>query len=131
MQIEIFAICDAATNSSGKLNLLGTFDTILAEKFPCTHSHCSIAVRLRFEKKEEGKHNIIICFASENEPDNLPKVETSINVTLNEKLDSIATNMVINFQKIIFKKPGIYTIKMIYDNKIVSSIPLRLEQKEK
>ena len=28
MKVEVFALCDAATESQGKLNILGTFDRL-------------------------------------------------------------------------------------------------------
>ncbi|OGX37875.1 MAG: hypothetical protein A3C36_05400 [Omnitrophica WOR_2 bacterium RIFCSPHIGHO2_02_FULL_52_10] len=34
MQIEIFALCDAATGDMGKLSMLGAFDTIWTTKNP-------------------------------------------------------------------------------------------------
>ncbi|MDB6135363.1 MAG: hypothetical protein JWM59_3606 [Verrucomicrobiales bacterium] len=52
MNVEIFAICDAATVSSGKLNILGAFDTVSAASFPTRHENCTIACRLRGEVEE-------------------------------------------------------------------------------
>ena len=37
MKVEIFALCDAATESQGKLNLLGTFDQLVAGSVPVVH----------------------------------------------------------------------------------------------
>ena len=54
MDIQIAALCDAATDSHGKLNILGTFDTINAGQLPAVHPQCSIALRLVFSKMEEG-----------------------------------------------------------------------------
>ena len=55
MDIQIAALCDAATDSHGKLNILGTFDTINAGQMPAVHPQCSIALRLVFSKMEEGQ----------------------------------------------------------------------------
>ena len=43
MQIQVAVICDAATETYGKLNLLGAFDAIHAQQLPWTHPQCSIA----------------------------------------------------------------------------------------
>src|SRR5439155_356479 len=54
MQAEIFTLCDAATVTGGKLNILGSFDTIGAHTFPCNHPLCAVACKLRFDVGEEG-----------------------------------------------------------------------------
>ena len=55
MQTEIFTLCDAATLDHGKLNILGSFDTIWARAFPLDHPMCAVACKLRFEMGEDGK----------------------------------------------------------------------------
>ncbi len=52
MQTAIFTLCDAATVAGGKLNILGSFDTIGADFFPCNHSLCAVACKLRFDVGE-------------------------------------------------------------------------------
>ena len=37
MRLEIFTLCDAATDSVGKLNILGSFDTLWAREAPVSH----------------------------------------------------------------------------------------------
>ena len=37
MNIQVAVLCDAATEENGKLNLLGAFDTIIAQQIPATH----------------------------------------------------------------------------------------------
>ena len=44
MNIEVFSLCDAATNDRGKLNILGAFDTIGLVKLPGVHLQCSVAL---------------------------------------------------------------------------------------
>ena len=52
MYIEVMALCDAATESQGKLNILGTFDTIFTQKLPVMCSHSAVALRVRFNQIE-------------------------------------------------------------------------------
>ncbi|MES2709816.1 MAG: hypothetical protein V4726_24680 [Verrucomicrobiota bacterium] len=54
MHVEIFTICDAATVSTGKLNILGAFDTLSSATFPTRHDNCTIACRLRGDSEEEA-----------------------------------------------------------------------------
>jgi len=39
MYIEVMSLCDAATEAQGKLNILGTFDTIFSQKLPDNIPH--------------------------------------------------------------------------------------------
>jgi len=66
MQLEIFTLCDAATEHAGKLNIIGTFDALRALEAPIAHPQCAIAGRLRFEQIEEGNHRVSLTFADED-----------------------------------------------------------------
>jgi hypothetical protein len=50
MTIQVAVLCDAATDYNGKLNLLGTFDTIYAPEMPMQHPQCAVAVRIAFDR---------------------------------------------------------------------------------
>ena len=58
MKVEVFALCDAATESQGKLNLLGTFDRLVAKQLPVVHPACAVAIRLRFDTMEVAAHHV-------------------------------------------------------------------------
>jgi len=63
MQIEVFVLCDAATaDHLGKLNLLGTFDTIWVKEIPTIYPQCTIALRIRFERIERGINAVFGIF---------------------------------------------------------------------
>ena len=64
MTIQLAVLCDAATDYNGKLNILGTFDTIFAQQFPAAHPQCSVALRVSYTKMEEGNHTLKINFES-------------------------------------------------------------------
>ncbi|MDO8142424.1 MAG: hypothetical protein Q6358_13070, partial [Candidatus Brocadiales bacterium] len=66
MNIEVMALCDAATEAQGKLNILGTFDTIFAQKLPAVSSQCAIAFRVRFNQIEKGEHKIKLNLVNED-----------------------------------------------------------------
>ena len=66
MKVEVFCLCDAATDNRGKLNILGTFDQIYSSKMPVVHPACAIALRMRFNKMEEGVHSRSIGLGRQN-----------------------------------------------------------------
>jgi hypothetical protein len=130
MEVEIFALCDAAVDYGGKLNLLGTFDSIWAKQFPAAHPHCSVALRVRFERREEGEHRVRISIVDEDGKSIGPSVDGSLGVKFPSNLLSICANLVLNINGMKFEKPGRYSVDLALDNRHEKSLPLTLLQGE-
>ena len=128
MNIEAFLLCDAATDQQGKLNILGAFDNISAKKMPTMHPACAVAARIRFEKIEEGSHTIRIHIIDEDGKSIGPKLEGNVNVRIGDDVDSTATNIVLNIQRLKFEKYGQYRIDLAIDNQIKGSLPLNVKE---
>jgi hypothetical protein len=128
MDIQIAVLCDAATDSHGKLNILGTFDTIYTSQLPAVHPQCSIALRMTFNKVEEGPHKVQINFVDE---DGRPVVQLPpmpIEVAVPDDTIFVSRNFVINIQQLKFEKPGLYSIDIAMDGRQEGSIPLLVKQ---
>ncbi len=128
MKIEVFALCDAATDTHGKLNILGTFDQIYAAKMPITHPACAIALRLRFDKMEEGIHRIKLQMVN---PDGVPvlkSMEGDVNPRMAADIDSVAVNLILNFQNIKFEDFADYQINLTIDDVAMGTLPLRVRE---
>ncbi len=128
MKIEVFSLCDAATDNHGKLNLLGTFDQIYAAKMPVVHPACAIALRMRFDKMEEGSHKINLQLVN---PDGVPvfqPMEGDVNPRMGEDIDSVAVNLILNFQHVKFDEFADYQINLAVDDIAMASLPLRVRR---
>jgi len=128
MKIEVFALCDAATDSHGKLNILGTFDQIYAAKIPIVHPSCAIALRLRFDKMEEGIHRIKLQLVN---PDGMPvlkPMEGDVNPRMAADVESVAVNLILNFQNIKFEEYADYQITLTVDDMAMGALPLRVRK---
>ena len=84
MDIEVFALCDAATDSGGKLNLLGAFDSIVVESVPVVHPQCAVALRLRVSQMEAGEHSMKINIVNDDGKPVVPELNAKINSLLSE-----------------------------------------------
>lgn len=124
MQVEILALCDAASDYQGRLCLLGAFDVIHAINFPATHPHCAIALRLRFSRIEEGKHTVRLHFADEDGKLILPPLEGQIEIAFSESVDSASTNLILAVQGLQLSRPGEYAINLAVDGRQAATIPL-------
>lgn len=124
MNIQIAVLCDAATDYNGKLNILGTFDTIITSQLPAVHPQCSIALRLAFNKIEEGSHKVKMNFVDEDGRLVMPSIDMPVDVVVPNELNFLVRNFVINIQQLKFEKPGQYAIDVAVDNRHEASIPL-------
>jgi hypothetical protein len=129
MDIEAFLLCDAATDQQGKLNVLGAFDTIWTKKLPAIHPACAIAVRIRFEKVEEGNHPIRICIIDGVGKSICPNLDCNVNVRIiGDDMVSGVTNIVLNIQRLKLEKYGQYSIELVIDNQIKGSLPFHVRE---
>ena len=128
MNIEAFLLCDAATEQQGKLNVLGAFSNIYAKKIPIIHPACAIAVRIRFEKIEQGAHSVIIQIIDEDGNNISPKLEGNISVQARPHHESTGANLILNIQRLKFEKYGQYRIDLAIDNKLEASLPFNVTE---
>jgi hypothetical protein len=123
MNIEAFLLCDAATQQQGKLNVLGAFDIIWTKQVPVKHPACAVALRVRFEKVEEGEHPFKINIIDEDGNPIGPKLEGNVKVQVPDDIESISTNFILNIHQLEFKKCGQYRIDLAIDGPIIGSLP--------
>jgi hypothetical protein len=129
MNIEVFVLCDAATDYQGKLNILGSFDSIWSRNVPAVNPHCALALRIRFLKIEDGEHLLKINIVNEDGHPVISPFETKVDVKSTDvKTGSIARNMILNLQGMKFEKFGEYSIDLAIDGRHELSIPLYVNQ---
>lgn len=124
MDIQVAILCDAATDNNGKLNVLGTFDTIFTKEFPAVHPQCSIALRMTFNKVEEGKHTIRLIFVDEDGKNVMPNIDMPVEVQVPDDSIFISKNFIVNIQKLKFEREGLYSINIAMDGRQEGCIPL-------
>lgn len=124
MDIQVAVLCDAATDTNGKLNILGTFDTIYTQQLPAVHPQCSIALRFVFTKIEEGPHKLKLNFVDEDGKLVMPSIDMPVEITFPEEANFLSRNFVVNIQQLKFEKPGLYSIDVGIDGRHEGSIPL-------
>jgi hypothetical protein len=124
MTLEVFALCDAATVSGGKLNLLGAFDSVFAAQEPVVHALCTIALRLRFTRIEEGEHRIRLTVVNEDGRSIVPNLDGAVSVKFGSEDESAVANLLINIQQLKFEKLGQYSVDLAVDGRHEASLPV-------
>lgn len=124
MNIQIAVLCDAATDYGGKLNILGTFDTIYTNHLPAFHPQCSIALRIAFSRIEEGAHKVKMNFVDADGKFIMPSIDMPVDVSIPPEADFLVRNFIINIQQLKFDKPGQYSIDVAINGRQETTIPL-------
>jgi len=128
MNLEVFSLCDAATNDSGKLNILGAFDTIWARNIPVVHPQCAVALRIRFENIERGEHKVAVNFVDLDGKHIIPPANGTININFPDERRSASANLILNMQMLKLEKYGEYSIDLAIDGREEASLPLFVMQ---
>ncbi len=129
MKVEIFTVCDAATaDSGGKLNVLGSFDRINANGVPVTHPLCALAIKMRFERLEEGQKRIGISFVDSDGKPIMPPLEAATQVVFPPGESSVTACLVLQLQQLKLPNFGEYSVDLAVDGRHEASIPLFVRQ---
>ena len=124
MKVEVFALCDFAADYGGKLSVVGVFDSIFARQMPAVHAHCCIAVKLRFEKIEEGAKKLRLSISDDDGKAVLPPIEIGITVAMPPEARTNAIQVVANIGGMKIDAYGEYSIDLALDGRHEGSIPL-------
>jgi hypothetical protein len=118
-------LCDAATTDvAGKLNILGSFDRLSAKQAPVTHPQCALAIKLRFERLEEGQKRIQIAFVDSDGTSVMPTLNTTTQVRIGPNDSTATATLVLVIQQLTLPKFGDYSIDLAVDERHEASIPL-------
>ncbi|HSY20344.1 MAG TPA: hypothetical protein VK815_18515 [Candidatus Acidoferrales bacterium] len=124
MNIQVAVLCDAATEDNGKLNLLGSFDTIYAPQMPAVHPQCSVALRVTFVPGDEGTRKLTLSFINADGRSIMQSIEMPVPVALPDDAHFLTRNFIVNIQQLKFEEPGLYSVDVRLDNLSQASIPL-------
>jgi hypothetical protein len=124
MNIQVAVLCDAATEDNGKLNLLGSFDTIYAPQMPAVHPQCSVALRVTFQPGDEGTRKLTLNFINADGGPIMPPIELPVPVSLPDDAHFLTRNFIVNIQQLRFEEPGLYSVDVLLDNQSHASVPL-------
>jgi hypothetical protein len=125
MRVEIFTLCDAATvDAGGKLNILGTFDRLNAREAPVIHPQCSLAMKLRFERVEEGRKRIRIAFIDSDGAAVMPPLEATTDVQFRGEDATATVSLALNIHQFRLPRFGEYSIDLAVDDRQEASSPL-------
>jgi hypothetical protein len=125
MKIELFTFCDFAQENSGKLTIVGTFDTIISRNFPCIHPQLSVVIRLRFDLWEFSNHQFRIETLDLNGHKLINPIQGNLEVKGVGNATAVS-HLVFTVSNLHFKQAGVINFILYIDDKEFASIPLYL-----
>jgi hypothetical protein len=127
MKIELFTFCDFAQENSGKLTIVGTFDTIISRSFPCIHPLLSVVIRIRFDIWEFAQHSFRIETRDLDGEMSIDPIIGNVSVQGTGNA-SAASHLVFAISKLKFLRSGVVNFVLYIDDKELSSIPLYIRK---
>lgn len=124
MTIEVFVLCDSANDSGGKLNLLGAFNTMMAYELPAIHPFCMVALRLRFERSEQGSHRLTLNIKGPDGRQIIPPMLAECKVKVFGESEPTVVNVFFQLAALQLAHFGVYSVAIEIDGKSFSSTPL-------
>lgn len=124
MDVTLAVCCDAANVSrEGKLNLLGIFNSIHTNQYPCTHPHLALVLRVEAGLGEEGTHALDIKMADEDGKE-LFKVSGQLSLQGAEPGRPMTAQTIMDFNNFQLPHAGTYSFEIFIDNKHSRSVPV-------
>ena len=130
MKIEVFALCDFAADYGGKFSVVGVFDTFFAQQLPARHPFCCIAVRMRFERIEEGPKRAKLSICDQDGKSLIPPIEIPIQVTMPPGHDSNTIQVVGNLGGVTLEQFGEYSVDLAVDGRHEGRLPFFVRRPE-
>jgi hypothetical protein len=127
MNVEAFLLCDAATDSHGKLNVLGAFDSFFVQDVPAAHPHCAVVLRLRMGRTEQGEHTITLHLIDEDGKHVIQPIEGRLRVHASPSATA-TSNLILNLQGLKLTRFGELAFHLQVDGKPVASLPLYIRR---
>lgn len=128
MKAEIFTFCDFAQENSGKLTLVGTFDTIISRNFPCVHPQLSVVIRLRFDMWEFANHHFRIETRDLDGELCMESINGNIEVAGVGNATAVS-HLVFSITNLRFRTSGVVNFVLYVDDRELSSVPLYVRKR--
>lgn len=121
MYVDIFTLCESAQEYGGKLVIVGTFNRIIADKFPFAYPELAIVARIGFTKEEKGMHHLELSMKKDGEEVylmNPAKMDADNSKTEDEHT---FINLIFKGNNIAIPSPGTYKVILKIDGQVKES----------
>ncbi|MEX1022567.1 MAG: hypothetical protein WD800_06480 [Dehalococcoidia bacterium] len=127
MQIDFAFLCDAASESSGKVHAIGIgFERISVRSLPVVHPRAVAVVRFGFTRADEGEHPFTLSVLDADGRDVVPKVNGQVNLTVGEESSGGKANMIVDLVQLDLQSYGPHEVTVTFDGREFVSLPFEV-----
>jgi hypothetical protein len=129
MKVDIFTLCQFANSEKGgNLNIIGAFQGFQLRQLPVVLPLCALAIRMRFEKVEEGPKKIRISIIDADGKAVMPTLQAEMAVKVGANSSTATVPLVLLIQPLKLPNFGEYSIDLAIDGRQEASTPLYVRQ---
>lgn len=118
MNIDIFTLCDSAQEYSGRMIIVGTFNTINVVSLPTVYPEFTIAAKISLdpEYKQSKNEHLVKVYIKKSESDVyfLPPLEHKIKTDKTQEFSDL--NLMMKFNGLPIKEDGRYLVTIEFDD---------------
>jgi hypothetical protein len=127
MQVDFAFLCDAATESGGKVHALGIgFERITVRSLPVIHPRAMAVVRFAFTRGDEGAHAFRVRVSDSDGQDVAPPVEGQVNLAVGEDDSGGKANMIVDLVQMELRAHGPHEVTVSIDGRAFVSLPFEV-----
>ena len=131
MKIPLALLADAANVSEGKLNILGNFSIIYAEKFPTRHPQMQLVLRMEASPAEVGMEKNIEVTMHDADGQRIAGFKADFTVPEPKTAgEEVQMQTILQLRDTVFPQPGRYGIHVLINGNEEARVPLTLTLKE-
>ncbi|MFT3828629.1 MAG: hypothetical protein QM691_02880 [Opitutaceae bacterium] len=124
MQLEILTLCREARYNGQVLDISGAFDIFVTPRMPLIVPTCWLAGRVRFERIEEGDHQLKLMVMDADGRLIVPEISEDLTVQFARDLPTVCKAFAIQFKQLVLPEHGEYAIKVAVDRISLASVPI-------
>ncbi len=128
MEVTLALLCDAANVSDeGKLNILGTFDSISAEEFPAAHPAMCLVLRLSASAAEIGRSRELSIRLLDADGDQLGEITGQVDIGESRTPGNESqVQLIFGLPNTSFPGPGSFAFYVLIGGDEIARVPLEV-----
>jgi len=135
MEVTLALLADYANvTSEGKLNIMGVFDTIWAEKFPTVHPQMQLILRLEANPAEAGSRKKLEIKLMTEDGRNMFSIGAEMGLEVKDPSKPVGELMkidqIIGLGNLRFDRSGSYQFAILVNEETRKIVPLKVRQRQ-
>jgi hypothetical protein len=126
LRVEMFTLCDGATEQDGRISLVGTYDSIYAADFPFALPQVTAVLRVRFWPQDGCLHAFRLVLTSPDGKSLGVLLDAMANLQPFNDDRSIACNLITRLQNVQIEGPGEHTFDFYIDDRLQGRLPVSI-----